>query len=91
MKMLKVITSILVGILIWKMKFRGIELPVQELFIFKGNSEYVYAYTRLLEPIIKKFAPELIFISAGFDSARGDPLGKCEVSPTGFAFLTKKL
>ena len=34
-------------------------------------------------PIVKEFQPDLIIISAGFDSARGDPLGGCDVLPKG--------
>jgi len=32
-------------------------------------------------PIIKEFKPDFIFISAGFDSAKGDPLGGLGVTP----------
>jgi acetoin utilization deacetylase AcuC-like enzyme len=39
-------------------------------------------------PIIKEFKPDLILISAGFDSALGDPLGQIGVSPAGFAYMT---
>ena len=33
----------------------------------------------------------LVLISAGFDAARGDPLGECDVTPAGYAFLTRRL
>lgn len=39
------------------------------------DSEYVYAFERLIFPILKEFDPELMIISAGFDSAKNDPLG----------------
>jgi len=45
-----------------------------------GDPEFLYA-TELLLPIIKKFVPDLVIISAGFDAARGDPLGRYEVTP----------
>lgn len=48
-------------------------------------------YERLLEPVIKEFKPEFVLISAGFDSARGDPLGQLQVSPDCYYYLTKKL
>ncbi|EDV24764.1 uncharacterized protein TRIADDRAFT_56890 [Trichoplax adhaerens] len=38
-----------------------------------------------------KFNPDLVIVSAGFDSARGDPKGLCNVTPEGFAHLTKLL
>jgi hypothetical protein len=30
-------------------------------------------------------------VSAGFDAAEGDPLGECNVTPSGFAHMTKEL
>jgi len=38
----------------------------------KGDNEYIYACEYLLFPIIRKFNPDLIMISAGFDAAFGD-------------------
>ncbi|KAK9114753.1 hypothetical protein Syun_021550 [Stephania yunnanensis] len=38
-----------------------------------------------------EFAPDLTIISAGFDAARGDPLGCCDVTPAGYAQMTKML
>ena len=49
-----------------------------------GYDEYVYAYERVVDPIIKEFSPEFIIISAGYDSARGDPLGGIENTPLGY-------
>ena len=40
-----------------------------------GTEDYIYVMERLLLPVCKKFNPDLILISSGFDSARGDPLG----------------
>ena len=56
-----------------------------------GTPEYIYAFNRLLEPIMKEFKPEVIVVSSGFDSAEGDPLGKCGVTPEGYAYMTEKL
>ena len=48
-----------------------------------GDNEYVYCYERLLHPIFKSFDPDLVIVSAGFDSARGDPLGCLDVTVDG--------
>ena len=40
-----------------------------------GDDDYIYVCETLFFPIIKEFAPDFIIISAGFDSALGDPLG----------------
>lgn len=42
-------------------------------------------------PISKEFNPDLILISSGFDSARGDPLGGLSVDPEGYAYIIKRL
>ena len=42
-------------------------------------------------PIIREFEPDLIIISAGFDSAKGDPLGGIGLSPIAYAWMTQGL
>ncbi|KAM3267753.1 histone deacetylase 15 [Capsicum chacoense] len=37
------------------------------------------------------FNPDFTIISAGFDAARGDPLGCCDVTPAGYASMTQML
>ena len=56
-----------------------------------GDAEYLAAMHHLILPIGHAFKPDLVFISAGFDSARGDPLGGCNVTPAGFAHMTAML
>jgi len=56
-----------------------------------GDDEYIYGLERVFMPIIDEFDPELVFISAGFDAACGDPLGGLDVSPDGYAYMTKRL
>ena len=41
-----------------------------------GDTEYKYTFTQLVMPLIREFAPDFILVSAGFDAADGDPLGK---------------
>lgn len=45
----------------------------------------------LLLPAARRFQPDLILVSAGFDAADGDPLGGCHVSPRFFGLLTSEL
>ncbi len=42
-------------------------------------------------PIAQEFKPELILVSAGFDCAKGDPLGGMKLSPEAFGHMTKML
>ncbi|XP_035237895.1 histone deacetylase 6 isoform X1 [Anguilla anguilla] len=56
-----------------------------------GDSEYLAAFHMLVMPIARQFDPELVLVSAGFDAARGDPLGGYQVTPEGYAHLTHLL
>ena len=44
-----------------------------------------------MQPVLKKFNPDVILISSGFDAANGDPLGGFTVTPNGYYYLTKKI
>ena len=53
-----------------------------------GRKEVLGALTDKLLPKIEKFKPELILISAGFDSRIDDPLGDFKLTDQDFADLT---
>lgn len=55
------------------------------------DEEFLYA-TETVLPIIQKFNPSFVIISAGFDAARCDPIGGYEVSPeTGYPGMLKRI
>ncbi|KAK2850937.1 hypothetical protein Q5P01_007213 [Channa striata] len=56
-----------------------------------GDSDYLAAFHRVVLPIATEFNPGLVLVSAGFDAARGDPLGGYHVTPEGYAHLTHLL
>ncbi|XP_028307943.1 histone deacetylase 6-like [Gouania willdenowi] len=56
-----------------------------------GDSDYITAFHRVVMPIAAEFNPGLVLVSAGFDAARGDPLGGYNVTPEGYAHLTHML
>jgi len=56
-----------------------------------GDPENILAWRRLLMPIARDFDPGLVIISAGFDAAKGDPLGGCLISPPAYNHLTSEL
>ena len=43
-----------------------------------GDTEYALAFYNIVLPIAYEFNPDLVLVSAGFDAARGDPLGRCK-------------
>lgn len=53
-----------------------------------GDQEYLYAFHKIITPVLREFDPQLILVSAGFDCAFGDPLGKLSVTPIGFEHMT---
>ena len=48
-------------------------------------------YEALVFPILQKFEPELILISAGFDAHEADPLAELNWSTADFSWLTERL
>jgi len=53
-----------------------------------GRKEILGAFQEQLLPAAKKVQPELVLISAGFDSRAGDPLGNFTLTDADFADLT---
>lgn len=56
-----------------------------------GMKEIGSAVLDKLLPVAAKFRPDLVMISAGFDSRAGDPLGRFQLTDADFASLTKHL
>jgi len=56
-----------------------------------GRKEVVGAMEKILLPALKNFSPELILISAGFDSRAGDPLGHLRLTDADFTEMTNLL
>nr|XP_057940941.1 histone deacetylase 6 [Doryrhamphus excisus]XP_057940942.1 histone deacetylase 6 [Doryrhamphus excisus] len=56
-----------------------------------GDAEYLAAFHHIVMPIASEFNPSVVLVSAGFDAARGDPLGGYSVTPEGYAHLTHML
>ena len=53
-----------------------------------GRAEILGAFREALVPAAERFKPELVMISAGFDSRAGDPLGQFTLTDADFAELT---
>ncbi len=53
-----------------------------------GRNEILGAYRTDLVPAAERFKPELVMISAGFDSRAGDPLGQFTLTDADFSDLT---
>jgi acetoin utilization deacetylase AcuC-like enzyme len=50
-----------------------------------GDEEYLKAFEEVLAPVARRFAPQLILVSAGFDAHWADHLAMMKASVAGFA------
>jgi acetoin utilization deacetylase AcuC-like enzyme len=56
-----------------------------------GDASFVKIFRKILQPVALEFKPELVLLSAGFDTYFQDPLGSMRVTPEGFAAITRIL
>jgi acetoin utilization deacetylase AcuC-like enzyme len=49
-----------------------------------GDGEYLRAYDEVCAPVVRRFRPELLLVSAGFDAHFADPLAGMLVSTRGY-------
>jgi acetoin utilization deacetylase AcuC-like enzyme len=56
-----------------------------------GDGSYARLYEHIIWPAARRFQPELILVSAGFDAHWTDPLAQMRLSLTGYAHLTREL
>jgi acetoin utilization deacetylase AcuC-like enzyme len=55
------------------------------------RAEYVSAFTRAIDAATVGFTPDIVLISAGFDSLAGDPLGGFTLEYEDFEILTREV
>jgi len=56
-----------------------------------GDADYGNIFQKFLKPIALEYQPQLVLVSAGFDTHGDDPLGGMEVTERGFARMTQIL
>jgi acetoin utilization deacetylase AcuC-like enzyme len=56
-----------------------------------GDSSYSALYESIVWPLAERFQPQLIIVSAGFDSHWLDPIAGMRLSLTGYAHLSREL
>jgi acetoin utilization deacetylase AcuC-like enzyme len=54
----------------------------------QGDDEYQEVFQKALVPAADAFQPEFVFLSAGFDAHRDDPLASMDLTAQGYAALT---
>ncbi len=56
-----------------------------------GDAEYALVYDKIVIPILDRFKPELLLISAGFDAYRLDHLAGMSMTQSGYYYLAETL
>ena len=56
-----------------------------------GDTEYEQVFEQIIMPAAKRFEPQLILVSAGYDSHWADELALMQVSVSGFAQMVKTI
>jgi acetoin utilization deacetylase AcuC-like enzyme len=65
-----------------------VNLPLRPM---SGSGEFRQALSREILPALEAFAPDMVFISAGFDAHRADPLAQLMLDEGDFAWVTERL
>ncbi|MFC1926454.1 histone deacetylase [Chloroflexota bacterium] len=52
-----------------------------------GDEQYLRAFREILEPVAKRFQPQIILVSAGYDTHWADPLSMMQVTTAGFGSM----
>ncbi|MBM3582376.1 MAG: histone deacetylase family protein [Alphaproteobacteria bacterium] len=56
-----------------------------------GSAEFREGYRRTILPALRRFAPEFLIISAGFDAHARDPLAQMRLGADDYAWVTEEL
>src|SRR5882762_915021 len=54
-----------------------------------GDAQILAAFEQQLVPAARRFKPDFILVSAGFDGMRRDLLGQFDITPAGYAAITR--
>jgi acetoin utilization deacetylase AcuC-like enzyme len=56
-----------------------------------GDAAYAAVFRQVLAPVARRYRPDLVLVSAGYDAHQDDPLGGTRVTAAGFAGLTRQV
>lgn len=55
------------------------------------DKEFLHLYKEVLGPVVRRYRPELLLVSAGFDAHYRDPIGRSRLTEQAFRWLTSLL
>lgn len=56
-----------------------------------GNREYAVVFDRVFAPALRRFKPDIILVSAGYDAHEDDPLSGMRVTRSGYLAMARSL
>jgi len=56
-----------------------------------GDEQFLEVFDRAFAPEVKRFRPQFVLVSAGFDAHADDPLAQMQVTTGGFAEITRRI
>ena len=56
-----------------------------------GDAEYRAAFEQIVEPVVRRFRPQLLLVSCGFDAHYADPMAMMALSVAGYGELAQRL
>jgi acetoin utilization deacetylase AcuC-like enzyme len=56
-----------------------------------GDKEYISVYSEVLPPLMQKFGPDIVLVSAGYDIHKDDPLAAIRVSDEGIGLIVRAI
>ena len=56
-----------------------------------GDPEYLHVFDTVFVPALRRFRPDLLLVSAGFDPYQDDPLAQMSVTAEGFGAMARRL
>jgi acetoin utilization deacetylase AcuC-like enzyme len=56
-----------------------------------GDEQYRAVFEQIVEPVVRRFKPEILFVSCGFDAHFLDPIAMMSLSVDGYGELTQRI
>lgn len=69
-------------------KGRLVNIPLQA---YAGDATFARIADAIFQPVVEKFRPQMLFVSAGFDAHWNDPITSLGLSTRGYYEMSKKL
>ena len=66
----------------------NVNIPLQA---GSGDREYALAFDQVVEPVVRRYRPQMLLVSCGFDAHFSDPLAGMSLSVDGYGTMAERL